>query len=137
MPPILDEVGLQAALEWQAWEFQERTGIACVVEQGTGEASASIEMETSTAVFRIFQEIMNNLALRSGIARVEVEVRLEEEGLIMTVGSDGDGIEQEDLQRADPLSFAYMCEYAGKFGGEVGIIASREKGNVVVVRVPV
>lgn len=133
-PPILDDAGLEAAMEWQAREFQEKTGIACAVEHSTGEAY--IALETSTALFRIFQEITNNLALRPGIAHVRVEIGLENGWLVMTVGCDGGGVSQEDLQRAAPLSFAYMREYAGKLGGDVGIISSREKGDVVEVRVP-
>ncbi len=134
-PPILDDAGLGAALEWQAWEFQERTGVSCSVEQGVGDTP--IDIEKSTAVFRIFQEIMSNLALQSGIEGVKVETKLEEGMLVMTIGVGGDGIDEEDLQRADPLSFVFMCEYAGKFGGEVGIIASKDDGKEVVVKVPV
>ena len=134
-PPILDDVGLGAALEWQAQEFHDRTGHECVVAQDLGDAV--IGLEVSTAVFRIFQEILDNLALRSGIGTVQAKIKLEDDWLIMSIENDGECIEEKDLQEANPLSFVFMREYAGRFGGDVGIIASKERGTTVELRVPV
>jgi signal transduction histidine kinase len=67
---------------------------------------------------------------------VKVETKSEGDALLMTVAVSGDGIDERDLQRTDPLSFDFMREYIGRFGGKVGIIASSGKGETVVVRVP-
>ncbi|MEW6554696.1 MAG: PAS domain S-box protein [Actinomycetota bacterium] len=133
-PPILDDAGLGAAMEWQCSDFQDKTGIPSRVEQALGEVS--LDLEKSTAVFRILQEILANLALRPGVQRVEVETKPQGDMLVMTVDGGGEGIEERDLQRADPLSLDFMREYIGKFSGEVGIIPSGGKGRMVVVRVP-
>src|SRR6185312_17295153 len=57
-PGVLDDLGLVAAIEWQAQEFEERTGVACFVKSG---GEGSVDRSTSTAVFRIFQEALTNV----------------------------------------------------------------------------
>ena len=133
-PAILDDVGLGAALEWQAQDFQDKTGIVCVVEQSMDEST--IDLEVSTGVFRIFQELLDNLALRPGIGRIDVRLSLEGERLVLEAGSDRAAIVQDDLQRADPLSYIYMREYARRFDGDLGIIRAEGEGAKVVLRVP-
>jgi PAS domain S-box-containing protein len=131
-PPILDDVGLGAAVEWQAQEFEEKTGIACAVEQGLEEVS--IDIEVSTAVFRIFQEILGALALQAETAGINVRMSLDGGWLTMTVRSDG--LDGEDLREASPLPFDFVREYAKIFGGEVGIMDSSGKGADIVLRIP-
>ncbi|HEX4646997.1 MAG TPA: PAS domain S-box protein, partial [Verrucomicrobiae bacterium] len=82
-PGILDDLGLPAAIEWQAREFQSRTGIPCAVALET--ENLSLDPERSTAVFRIFQEVLTNVARHARATRVEVWAGRIEEQTVMQV----------------------------------------------------
>ena len=68
-PEVLDEIGLSAAIEWQAREFQRRTGIRCTVDIEPGFTDP--DKERSTALFRIFQELLTNVARHANASRVK------------------------------------------------------------------
>ena len=63
-PSVLDDIGLRPAIEWQAQEFQRRTNIAC--EMDLGSPGIVLDRERSTAIFRIFQEVLTNVARHAG-----------------------------------------------------------------------
>ena len=67
-PPPLDQLGLVAALEWQAEEFSERSGVSCQVTAPGGDFD--LDEERSTALFRIFQEALTNVHRHAGAASV-------------------------------------------------------------------
>src|SRR5512136_662109 len=71
-PGILDDLGLVAAIEWQAQEFQQRTGIICVVASELTEAIKDEDL--NTAFFRIFQETLTNVIRHAKATRVEVQL---------------------------------------------------------------
>ena len=69
-PGILDDLGLVAALEWGAGEFQARTGIECQVS--SPETDLVIDRQCATALFRIFQEALTNVARHAGANQVKI-----------------------------------------------------------------
>src|SRR5205085_565995 len=93
-PSILDDLGLAEAIEWQAQQFQARTGIVCRCECQV--ENLELDQQKSTAVFRIFQESLTNI-LRHAQA-TSVEIRMEEGAgeLVLTVRDDGRGITEEE-----------------------------------------
>src|SRR6185295_14526720 len=89
-PIMLDDLGLMEALEWQAKEFERRTGIICKV---FGQADLPItDRESTTAVFRIFQETLTNVARHANACAVEVNIWHNTEEMYMEVHDDGVGI---------------------------------------------
>src|SRR5262249_31405916 len=82
-PRILDDLGLQAAIEWQAEEFTERTGTRCEVRSNLGDAPLGRAL--ATAVFRIFQEALTNVARHAHATLVIVQLRLERRELKLEV----------------------------------------------------
>src|SRR5205085_11451055 len=82
-PGVLDDLGLVAAIEWQAREFQARTGITCRLSLPAEDIEFGAEQ--ATAVFRIFQEILTNVARHAGARNVEVMMREEESARILEV----------------------------------------------------
>src|SRR3954454_3516459 len=89
-PGILDHLGLAAALEWQANEFQNRTGIRCDVRANLGEAM--LEQELSTTLFRIFQETLTNVIRHAGATHVAVTLKQLTGKVILQVTDNGRGI---------------------------------------------
>ena len=80
-PPVLDAFGLTAAIEWQATEFQKRHGIRCEL---IGRWNVSVrDQDLSTAIFRIFQEALTNIARHSGASKVMIEMDQTDGNLLL------------------------------------------------------
>jgi PAS domain S-box-containing protein len=134
-PGILDDLGLVAAIEWQAEEFQERTGIPCHV--AVVPADLKVEKDRSTAIFRIFQETLTNIARHARATKVVVELKRKGGELMLQVKDNGSGIAEEQIH--DPKSFGLigMRERVHPWGGLVIFRGSPGKGTTVEVRMPV
>lgn len=132
-PAVLDHLGLRAALEWQIQDFQTRSEIECQFNSDLDELE--LDPARSTAVFRIMQEILTNVARHAHATCVEASLRKEENDLILEVRDNGQGIPKApDINR---LGILGMRERAHVFGGEVMIHGAPEAGTVVTVRIPV
>ncbi len=133
-PSLLDDLGLEAALEWQLKRLGEKTGMATKLEvQVDGEIPGG---DISEGLFRIAQEALTNVARHSGAGKVTVRLFREGGDLVMTVEDDGHGAAPEDLQRADALGVLGMRERAYSLGGNLEIVGSKGKGTTLKVRVP-
>lgn len=133
-PGILDNLGLGAALEWQAQEFQLRTGIRCTTTLLTAETMW--DQELSTAVFRIFQETLTNIINHAHATRVEVTLAVEAGGLALVISDNGRGISEAENISARSLGLIGMRERASLLGGNVSIIGEPGRGTTVTVRIP-
>lgn len=133
-PEVLDRLGLAAAIGWQADEFQRRSGIRCNVT--LPEERLALDQERSTAVFRIFQELLTNVARHAKATRVDVRLRSGAGELVLTVADNGCGIDSEAAN--SPKSFGLMGvrERVLPFGGGVEITGVRGEGTTVTVAVP-
>jgi signal transduction histidine kinase len=133
-PQVLDDVGLTGTLKWQAREFQARTGIRCKVELPKEELV--MDLERSTAIFRIFQEVMTNVVRHAKATRVDIKLRLEGDNLVMNVVDNGAGISQSDLRSSRSLGLLGIRERATILGGIVEIEGIARKGTSVALTVP-
>ncbi len=131
-PPILDHFGLAAAIEWQAKEFQERYRITCEVSARSRHAIPDRAM--STAVFRIFQEILTNVARHSRATKVRVQFNDSPRGFALIVHDNGCGITEG--QKSQSLGILGMRERAHLFGGSIEIEGAAGKGTTVTVHIP-
>jgi signal transduction histidine kinase len=91
---------------------------------------------TSTAVFRIFQEILTNVARHAGASRIRVTLRKLEAKLFLQVQDNGCGITQEKLARSRSFGLLGMQERAWAIGGELEIHGSPRSGTTVTLNVP-
>lgn len=133
-PPVLD-LGLAAAIEWQAQTFEQRTGIACTVDCGDVEGMA-LEEGVSTGTFRVCQETLTNVAKHASAARVEIRLEKVNDGLVMSVRDDGRGIKDAERMHPDSLGLLGMEERARLLGGTVEIRGGQGGGTVVTLRIP-
>lgn len=136
-PGILDQLGLTAAIEWQAGAFQKKNDIQCGFEV---KGAVSIDNAASTALFRILQEALTNIVRHANA--VEVDIRLwKEDGLVcLEIADNGRGITDKELQSVYSLGLLGMKERARALGGSVDISAnisgSSGTGTTVTVRIP-
>ena len=133
-PGVLDKFGLEAALEWQCEEFGRRSGIEC--EWTIPQEKLSITPQRSTALFRIFQEALTNVARHSQATRVRVDLRQEGPQVVLTIIDNGRGITSEERNAPDSLGLLGMRERTEYLGGTFAVIGAPGKGTTVTVRLP-
>jgi signal transduction histidine kinase len=134
-PGVLDHLGLAAALEWQANEFQTRTGIKCEVRASLPETS--LAQELNTTCFRIFQETLTNIIRHAGATRVSVRLRQAQGLIVLEVRDNGRGITEAEVVNADSLGLLGMRERAALLGGTFKISAMpRRKGTKATLSIP-
>lgn len=133
-PGILDDIGLIAAIEWQSYEFQKKTGILCRPDELPEQVR--ITEDKATVVFRIYQEILANVARHAGATEVRVDMRLEDGRLCLEVKDNGRGISQEQISDPNSLGILGMRERAITAGGGLRIDGNPGLGTLVAVEIP-
>jgi two-component system sensor histidine kinase UhpB len=137
-PALLDQVGLLPALEWQAHDFEARTGIFCNLT--LPEPGPEITGEVATAVFRILQEMLTNAARHSGATEVTVDLAIGPERIRLTVHDNGRGTSDAQAKRQSGLGLVGIRERTLAIGGTVSFESTDGNGtrmSVVVPRSPV
>ena len=132
-PVVLDKLGLIPAIEWQAREFQERSGIVCETHLPAEEIS--LDSDRATAVFRIFQEALTNVARHADARKVMVDLKSEAGSLILEVRDNGKGIDEMKIFNHKSIGLLSMRERALSFGGTTEV-SSLPGGTLVTVRIP-
>lgn len=133
-PSVLDDLGLPAALEWQARKFEEMNGVECHLRADPG--AEAPDRESAVALFRIAQEALTNVARHAGARRVEIILRREDGELVMRIEDDGRGVAEEELEAAHALGVLGMRERAYAIGGTLRIARREGGGTAVEVRLP-
>ena len=126
---------MQKDAAWQAKEFQKRTGIRCRTKLPP--ESVKPDVDISTTMFRIFQEILTNVARHARATRVDVELAVSEDRFQLEVVDNGVGIADSDLNGRKSLGLLGMHERALLFGGDVKITGTPGHGTRVSVSIPI
>jgi len=133
-PPLLDDLGLDAAIEWQAADFVKKSGLDCALDLDP--IQGRLNGESEVAVFRILQEALTNVTRHAKASHVWIRTRLGEANFVMTVRDDGDGISEAAVVNPLSIGLTGMRERAATLGGDVYIARLAEGGTLVTLRVP-
>ena len=133
-PSLLDNLGLEAAVDWAVTGFQERTGITCRLEERLD--GEQIEPSRATAIFRILQEALTNIARHARAKQVAVLLVRRDGELLLEVEDDGIGIEDARIDDFRSLGLLGMRERARTFGGDVEIAHRTPSGTALSARIP-
>ncbi len=133
-PPLLDESGLKEAIEFHLHDFSKRVAIRYELEASP---LNNLPQKPATAVFRIFQEILTNIARHANASRVKVHLSETNSQFVMKVQDNGCGITQERLTHSRNFGLLGMHERALAIGGEVEILGSPRSGTTVILRIPI
>jgi signal transduction histidine kinase len=120
-PGVLDDAGLVSAVEWQAGEFERRTGISCRLVSTLPEREP--DAEVATALFRILQEALTNVARHAGATAVTIELAPRNRQVVLVVTDNGRGITARELEDRRSLGLLGMRERAFVLGGRVTVTA--------------
>jgi PAS domain S-box-containing protein len=132
-PFVLDELGLIEAIEWQAEQFQARTGIVCHCECAL--ESIELNQKQATAIFRIFQEALTNILRHAEATRVEITMKKEAGEFVLSISDNGRGIKEEE--KSESLGLLGMRERTDMIGGKLEVSGIIEKGTTITLRVPI
>ncbi len=132
-PPILDDLGLQEAVEWQGREFEKRTGIRFHFDNG--DEGIVLDTKRSTTVFRIFQETLTNILRHARAKNIDATMSENDDTITLQVCDDGIGIKPEQVSNVKSLGLLGMRERALVWGGKVAIESADDQGTTVTIEI--
>lgn len=133
-PSLLDVLGLVEAIEWQAQEFRARTGLECAV--AAEEGIPPLGGAQATALFRICQEALTNVARHAHASRVTIRLEEDADHLTLAVEDNGKGITQQEIVKGSSLGLLRMRERALLLSGGFAVVGRPGGGTTVTVRIP-
>jgi signal transduction histidine kinase len=133
-PEALDRLGLVAALEWQAETFSRHAGLRCRFS-ATPDA-VELDIGRATSVFRVFQEMLTNVARHAGASRVDVTVEQHDDELTLTVRDNGRGIAPGVSVSSRAFGLLGMRERALLLDGTIDLLSVPRRGTTVSLRIP-
>jgi signal transduction histidine kinase len=133
-PGVLDQLGLGMALHYEARRFQERTAIPSEVCLPASELSLAPDL--ATALFRIFQECLSNVARHAGATQVTAALTVDHGWVTLCVQDNGRGMTAAEMADPRALGLLGMKERAALLGGEVLFARGPKHGTIVTARMP-
>ncbi len=133
-PTVMDDLGLIAAIQWLAEDYQERADIP--IDVHTDALDISIEDARSIAVFRITQELLTNVVRHADATHVRIVLKLEAGDLILFFQDNGKGISKEALRKSGTFGILGIEERVSILGGDFTIQGDPETGTQIHVRLP-
>jgi len=131
-PSILDDLGLADALQWQGKEFEKRSGI--LVHFKNASELLEFDPEISIGLFRIYQEVLTNVARHAAAREIETTLDVAEKKIILSVSDDGKGFDPASKKKS--LGLLGMRERAMMMGGDFNIASKPGKGTRVNIIIP-
>ncbi len=133
-PGVLDHLGLASAIEWQVEEFSQHTGIVCHLQ--VSDEDTKLGADVATALFRILQEALTNVARHARASEVCVELAVDPGQVVLSVADDGRGITEGEIASPRALGLLGIRERARSLGGEVTFEGVAEQGTTVSASIP-
>ena len=131
-PSILD-FGLIAAIEWQAQEFEKQVGIPCTFR--SDETDLDLDLDQATALFRIFQEALTNIAKHAKASLVNVQLVRTSTYVRLEITDNGIGIAANDHSKAKSFGIRGMVERSIALGGSLSVSTAPKGGTIVAIKV--
>ena len=134
-PTLLDHLGIGAAIEWQAEEFQKRSGVEC--EVAIASDVFTVDTDMATALFRIFQEALTNVLKHSQATKVEASLKEEAGMIVLEIHDNGVGITGDQILKRHSFGLLGMSERLYPLGGTISINGKEQRGTTLTVIIPI
>jgi len=132
-PPLL-ELGLVAAIEWEAAEFQKRMEIPCIVT--CNNEDIPVEPDLGNAAFSIVREVLTNISKHAAATKVAIELSSDDTMLDIKITDNGRGMAHTDLLKKGSFGLRGMLERARNLGGEIHFEGNAGAGTIIAVQLP-
>ena len=133
-PSILDDLGLVAALEWQSEEFEKRSGSLVKFINHAGDIT--VKPEITTAIFRIYQELLTNIARHANADMITAQLQKENDTLNFKINDNGTGFNLESIGNKKTLGLLGIKERTLILGGTYEFKSEPGKGSETVISIP-
>jgi two-component system sensor histidine kinase UhpB len=135
-PSILDNVGVLAAVEWEAQDMQRRTGIRCEVQMDTDKEELDVDPDRATAIFRIVQEALSNVVRHSKATHVKIALHERNGNVEVSIADDGTGLGKQAVPDPGRWGLVGMSERVSAFQGQFDIRAADPHGTIITATIP-
>jgi glucose-6-phosphate-specific signal transduction histidine kinase len=134
-PAVMDVLELKSALQWQVRKFRARTRIPCKLAYQI--QGLSLDENCCTAVFRICQEVLNQVPEHAKASAVEIEVKQDRDHALLEVGYHGNPSGGRAASPAQVLRSVALHEFVLAVGGELHVQENARQGTLISARVPI
>jgi len=134
-PGVLEDLGLTAALEWLVHEFQTQCDIECTLF--ADDISAGISDDAATALFRIVQESLTNIAKHADATHITVSLKRETAAIVLCIVDDGKGLSRNWETKEGSFGLKGMRERTLALGGELHVEPAEDGGVSLRLQVPI
>jgi signal transduction histidine kinase len=135
-PGYLDSFGIVAAIEMEAGEFEQRTGIKCLLSHNDEDMQIDLHPDASIALFRIFQESLTNIMKHAQASEVRILIQKSPQLIELTISDNGRGFSQDARNKPRSFGLRGIQERVAHFGGQVSFTSAPGQGTTVSVIVP-
>ena len=132
--PAVLSLGLHAAIEWQARQFERRTGIACAFSYDSDEFA--LDDKHATSLFRIVQESLTNIVRHANARHAQIDIACRDGQLFMSISDDGIGLAVDWQRRDNAFGLAGIEERIDALGGTFSFTNHRPHGAALMVSIP-
>jgi len=133
-PPILDHLGLYAAMNWQVNEFEKTTNIKCKLK--VEPENLELSEDTSIILFRVLQEALTNILRHSKATKVSIYLKKNEHKLFFKINDNGIGIPNDKMADSKSLGLLSMKERISNINGTFYIIGKENIGTTIAINIP-
>ena len=133
-PTLLDHLGIEAAIEWQAEDFQKSSGVECTV--AVADDIFSVDINIANALFRVFQEALTNVLKHSHATKVEATLKENDGKIALEIHDNGVGITEEQMSKRHSFGLLGMRERLYPLGGTISIKGEAQRGTTLTVIIP-
>lgn len=135
--PLVLDLGLLAAIEWQKEDFRRRTNIVCELVVRDEHFDRDLDEKIATALFRILQESLTNVIRHAQATQVKIDLNRDSTSLYMKIADNGVGIQPNNRKKSNAFGLVGIRERIGMLGGELKITTAVRNGTVLAISIPV
>ena len=132
-PEILDELGLEATIEWYAKEFAVLNGVDISL---TIQSGIPLPIDSSVTIFRIIQEALTNISRHAKATRVYIGLSKTDGFINLRISDNGIGVGREDIESKTSWGMVSMKERTKSLGGTFDIYSESGEGTVIKIIIP-
>ena len=129
------DLGIVAALEWQAKEFEKQLGIKC--KFSCNQAEIQVSPDQGITLFRVFQESMSNIAKHAHATQVEISLNAFAHDIVLTITDNGVGIKSSDTLKSNSFGLRGMRERVAALNGTFTVQQANEQGTEITIKLPI